>query len=72
MKRWVFLFSALFLVTLQTAFSQNLIVKNATTTPMVLTDFVYIDPSCGVPLPNFYGVNFRFLQRHTPILLFLS
>jgi len=38
--------------------AQNLIVKNATTTAMVLTDFVYLDPSCNVPMPNFYGVNF--------------
>ena len=74
MKRWVFLFSALFLFTLHTATSQNLIVKNATTTTMVLTDFVYIDAACGVPMPNFYGVNFTLppTSYSYPPVFFLS
>lgn len=39
------------------AYSQALIIKNATPQDMVLTDFVYIDTGCTVPMPNFYGIN---------------
>jgi hypothetical protein len=56
MKKFLFSLMLLFACAAYT-YSQALIVKNATPQDMVLTDFVYIDVKCTVPMPNFYGVN---------------
>lgn len=58
LKKILLLSAALFFIALHQINAQSLIVKNATTTSMVLTDFVFIDPSCTVPMPNYYCVNF--------------
>ncbi len=56
MKKFVFSFIVLLSFTLF-SYAQGVIIKNATPQDMVLTDFVYIDFGCTVPLPNFYGIN---------------
>ncbi len=56
MKKFLFSLVAILTFTI-CSFSQGVVIKNATPVDMTLTDFVFIDPSCSVPLPNFYGIN---------------
>ncbi len=56
MKKFIFSLVA-FLAFTVCSFSQGVVIKNATPLNMTLTDFVYIDAGCTVPMPNFYGIN---------------
>ncbi len=56
MKKFIFSLVAFLVFTIY-SFSQAVIVKNATPQTMIMTDFVYIDIGCTVPMPNFYGIN---------------